>query len=116
MAKIQNAVISLEELQPRLNAYHLKTRKEIKSAVDRICSGISEYLNVWILTERKQIKVKVSPGRPSLKSTYENKWEFKYRLEWEINDEALNEASKTDGIFPLITNTELKVSEVLKKS
>ena len=114
-AKIQKAVTSLEELQPRLNAYHLKTRKEIKSAVDRICNGISEYLNVRILTERKQIKVKVSPGRPSLRSTYKNKWEFKYQLEWEINDEALAEASKTDGMFPLITNTELKASEVLKK-
>lgn len=114
-AKIQKAVTSLQELQPKLNAYHLKTRKEIKSAVDHICSGISEYLNVRILTERKQIKVKVSPGRPSLRSAYKNKWEFKYQLEWEINDEALAEASKTDGIFPLITNTRLKASEVLKK-
>ena len=77
-AKNKKAVTSIEELQPKLNAYHLKTKKEIKSAVDRICSGISEYLNVRILTERKQIKVKVSPGRPSLRSTYKNKWEFKY--------------------------------------
>jgi transposase len=67
------------------------------------------------LTERKQIKVKISPGRPSLKSVYQNKWEFKYSLQWEINQHALLEASKTDGLFPLITNTDLAACDVLKK-
>jgi transposase len=59
--------------------------------------------------------VKVSPGRPSLKSVYKNKWEFKHRIEWEPNKPALAEASKTDGIFPLITNTALEACEVLRK-
>lgn len=59
--------------------------------------------------------MKVSPGRPSLKSVYKNKWEFKYRIEWEPNKPALAEASKKDGIFPLITNTALEACEVLRK-
>ena len=105
----------LEELSPKLNAYHLKTKKEIKAAVDSICKGVKEFIDVKILTERKQIKVKISPGRPSLKSVYKNKWEFKHSIQWELNEQALFEASKTDGIFPLITNTALEASEVLKK-
>jgi len=59
--------------------------------------------------------VKVSPGRPSFKSVYKNKWEFKYSIQWELNKQALSQASKTDGIFPLITNTTLEACEVLRK-
>jgi len=113
--KIDKAMVALEELSPKLNAYHLKTKKEIRAAVDSICKGIKEFLEVKILTERKQIKVKISPGRPSLKSVYKNKWEFKHSIQWELNKQALLEASKTDGTFPLITNTALEACEVLKK-
>ncbi len=113
--KIDKAIVALEELSAKLNAYHLKTKKEIRAAVDSICKGIKQFLDVKILTERKQIKVKISPGRPSLKSVYKNKWEFKHSIQWELNKQALLEASKTDGIFPLITNTALEACEVLKK-
>jgi transposase len=113
--KIDKAMVALEELSPKLNAYHLKTKKEIRAAVDSICKGIKEFLDVKILTERKQIKVKISPGRPSLKSVYNNKWEFTHSIQWELNKKALLEASKTDGIFPLITNTALTACDVLKK-
>ena len=61
-------------------------------------------------------RVKISPGRPSLsKSIYKNKWEFTHSIQWQLNEQALAEASKTDGIFPLITNTALDASEVLRK-
>ncbi len=114
--KIKKAIEKLEELSPKLNAYHLKTKKEIQTAIDRICKDVKEFLNIKIVTERKQIKVKVSPGRPSLtKSVYKNKWEFTHSIQWELNKKILAEASKTDGIFPLITNTKLCASEVLKK-
>jgi transposase len=113
--KIDKAIVALKELSPKLNAYHLKTKKEIRAAVDSICKGIKEFLDVKILTERKQIRVKISPGRPSLKSVYKNKWEFKHRIQWELSKQALLEGSKTDGLFPLITNTALEACEVLKK-
>ena len=114
--KIDTAIAQLEELSPKLNAYHLKTKKEIKASVEGICKGVKGLINVKILTERKQIRVKVSPGRPSLtKSVYKNKWEFTHSIEWELNEQALAEAAKTDGIFPLITNTVLEAGEVLRK-
>jgi len=53
--------------------------------VDSIRQGIKEFLDVKILTDRKQIKVKISPGRPSLKSVYKNKWEFTYSIQWQLN-------------------------------
>lgn len=113
--KIEKAIKELKELTPKLNAYHLKTKAEIKGAIDRICKGIDNFLDVKIVTHRKQIKVKISPGRPSYKTVYKNKWEFKYSIQWELNEQALLEASRTDGIFPLMTNTDLEAREVLKK-
>ena len=114
--KIEKAVVKLKELSPKLNAYHLKTRKEIKTSVDSICKGVKEFINVKITTERKQVKVKISPGRTSLtKSVYKNKWEFMHSLQWELNEQALAEASKTDGLFPLVTNTALEARDVLRK-
>lgn len=114
--KIEKAITKLEELSPKLNAYHLKTRKEIQSAVNEICKGVRDFIDVKIVTDRKQIKVKTSPGRASLtKNTYRNEWEFTHGLQWELNEEAITNASKTDGVFPLITNTVLPAAEVLRK-
>ena len=114
--KIDKAIARLEELSPKLNAYHLKTKKEIKKAVEGICKGVKDLIDVKILTERKQIKVKISPGRPSLsKSVYKNKWKFTHSIQWGLNEQALAVAAKTDGIFPLITNTKIEACEVLRK-
>lgn len=97
--KIDKAVEALKELSPKLNAYHLKTKKEIRAAIDTICKGVKDFLDVKIITERKQIKVKISPGRPSLKSVYKNKWQFKYRIQWEFTQQALLQASKNRWAF-----------------
>ena len=114
--KIEKSIAQLKDLSPKLNAYHLKTNKEIKAAVDGICKPVKGLVNVKILSERKQIKVKTSPGRPSLtKSVYKNKWEFTYKIQWTVDEQAVADAAKTDGIFPLITNTALEASDVLKR-
>jgi transposase len=115
MKKIEKAIANLEELSPRLNAYHLKTLKQIKAAVQRITKDVKDFIDVKVITHRKQVKVKVSPGRPSITSQYKNKWEFTYSIQWTLNDKAIAEASKTDGIFPLTTNTKLEAADVLRK-
>jgi len=102
--RIDKACKALKELSPKLNAYHLKSKKEIQTALNKICKGVEDLLQVKIITERKQIKVKVSPGRPSLKSIYKNKWKYKYKIKWEEDEQAIATASRKDGIFPLITN------------
>ncbi|MFH1981294.1 MAG: IS1634 family transposase [Pseudomonadota bacterium] len=114
--KIDKAVAQLEELVPKLNAYHLKTKKDIKAAIDRICKPVKEFIDVDILTERKQVKIKLSPPRTSLsESVFKNKWTFTHSIEWKLNEKALAEASRTDGIFPLITNTAFDAADVLKR-
>ena len=113
--RIDKAIEGLQKLSPKLNAYHLKSRKEIQAAVDKICKNVEDFLSVKVVSERRQVKIKISPGRPSLKSVYKNKWEFTHRIEWEEDDQAIAIASKKDGIFPLITNSLLDACEVLRK-
>lgn len=113
---IDKAIAQLEDLAPKLNAYHLKTKKEIKAAVDRICKPAKGFIDVDVLTERKQVKIKLSPPRTSLsKSVFKNKWTFTHGIEWKLNEKALAEASRADGIFPLITNAAFDAADVLKK-
>ncbi len=58
--RIDKACKALKELSPKLNAYHLKIKKEIQAAIDKICKGVEDFLPVKIITERKQIKQKFS--------------------------------------------------------
>ena len=66
-----------------------------------------------MVTDRTQVKLKLSPGRPGVRTRYEYKWEFRHRLEWSVNEQAVESAAKTDGLFPLITNTSLEAADVL---
>jgi len=116
LSKIDKAQKALEELTPHLNAYHLKTRKQIKAAVDKICKNVKELIDVKITSRRKQVCKRIpstrrQPGDP----IYDNKWLFTYGLDWKKNEQALTDASKTDGFFPLITNNHLlDAAEVLR--
>ncbi len=116
LKKIDEAQKALEELIPKLNAYHLKTQKQITKAVNKICKQVEGLIDVKITKGRKQICKRIPstrrrPGDP----IYENKWSFNYGLEWKINEQAAIDESKTDGLFPLITNNNLlDAAEVLR--
>ena len=113
--RIDHAQKALEKLVPKLNAYHLKTQKQIKAAVNEICKDVSDYLDVKITLGRKRIDQRIpstkrEPGGP----VYKYKWSFTYGLEWEINKQAVKDALRTDGLFPLITNQhELDAAEAV---
>ena len=56
-----------------------------------------------------------SPGRPGPKTIYTEKIVSSFRLEYALNAQTVSKAARTDGIFPLITNSTIEASEVLKK-
>ncbi|MGB5993489.1 MAG: IS1634 family transposase [Desulfobacterales bacterium] len=108
LKKIDKAQKALEELIPKLNAYHLKTQKQITKAVNKICKEVEGLIDVKITKGRKQICKRIpSTKRRASDPIYENKWSFNYGLEWKINEQAAMGVSKTDGLFPLITNNHL---------
>ncbi len=116
LKKLDKAQKALQELIPKLNAYHLKTQKDITKAVNKICQEVDGLIDVKITKGRKQILKRIpSTRRRAGEPIYENKWSFNYGLEWKINEQAALAASKTDGLFPLITNNHLlEAAEVLR--
>jgi transposase len=116
LKKINKAQKALEELIPRLNAYHLKTQKQITKAVNKICQDVDGLIDVKITKGRKQICKRIpSTRRRPDDPIYENKWSFNYGLEWKTNEQAAMGVAKTDGLFPLITNNHsLDAAQVLR--
>ena len=116
LKKLDKAQKALEALIPKLNAYHLKTQKDITKAVNKICQEVDGLIDVKITKGRKQIIKRIpSTRRTAGEPIYENKWSFNYGLEWKINEQAALAVSKTDGLFPLITNNHLlEAAEVLR--
>ena len=116
LKKLDKAQKALEELIPKLNAYHLKTQKDITKAVNKICQNVDGLIDVKITKGRKQICKRIpSTRRRGGDPIYENKWSFNFGLEWKINEQAAMSVSKTDGLFPLITNNHLlDAAEVLR--
>jgi transposase len=116
LKKLDKAQKALQELIPKLNAYHLKTQKDITKAVNKICLDVQGLIDVKITKGRKQILKRIpSTRRRAGEPIYENKWSFNYGLEWRINEPAALAVSKTDGLFPLITNNHLlDAAEVLR--
>lgn len=112
--RIAKAEEALEELSGRLNKYYLKTRKQIEQAVDKISKRVSDVIDVEIIEEKTVVMVKVGRGRKCPNSKYEEQEHITYRLQWKRNTEGIEKAARSDGVFPLIDNTELPAPEVLR--
>lgn len=111
--RIAKAEELLEALSPGLNQYYLKSKTQIEAAIKNACKGVGESIKVEIMEEKTTKKVKIGRGRPGPNTKYINKEETTYQLKWHRDEEAIERASKTDGIFPLITNGDLPAAEIL---
>ncbi len=113
--RITKAEKELKAISSKLNKYTLKTREQIERAVSTACKDAKKFVTVEIVEKQSIEKVKIGPGRRGPKSKYKNKKTITYDLQWSRNDEAIEQASKSDGIFPLVTNdASLSAAEVLR--
>lgn len=111
--KIEASEQSLKKLIRKLGRYHLKTRQEIETAVLKSLSGTKDYFNYQIKKDNQVVKKQKKRGRPGRNTQYEEKTKTTYRLEYQVNKKAVTQASLSDGIFPLVHNTNLEDKEVL---
>lgn len=112
--RISKAEEQLEELVPGLNKYYLKSIEQIETAINKACKGAGEFIKVEILEEKTTKKVKIGRGRPGPNTQYKDKEQIEYQIKWCRDEEAIERASKADGIFPLITNGDLPAADILK--
>lgn len=103
----------LTELNEKLNRYQLKTKESIEDAIEKIMGTKANLFEMTIHENRTVEKVKRGRGRSGPNSQYDEVERVEYALSWILNTENIELAAKTDGVFPLITNTNLAGKEVL---
>jgi transposase len=118
--RMERAVEELRQLQPKLNTYNLKQRQQIVQRIDRIlqthrCEKVIHY---QIDATREYKRKYQRKGRPTKVSPSEITWKQIYSISFGVDQDALSEEEKVDGVFPLVTNldrTSYPAKKVLEK-
>lgn len=117
--KVTASFEALKKLAGKLNRYHLKTTQEIEAAVLKSLTKTEDYFDYQIIEETQVIKKQKVRGKPGKNTKYEERTQTTCRLEYQLNQDALNQASLLDGIFPIVHNTtnlsEKEILETYKK-
>lgn len=111
LLKIQE---SLKELAPKLNKYHLKTKEQIQAKIDGIAGKNACLFNIQINEHQKIKQTKIGRGRIGKNTQFKEQTIISYSINWSLNELQVQQQSKKDGIFPLVTNTDLTAKKVLE--
>ena len=116
---IQRATAALNDLRDRLQGPRTRFRQRaaVEQAVAEVLADAeaASWLVVAIEEQEEATFRQARRGRPSEKTPYRKETRLRFTLSWELNLEALSEAEREDGIFPLLTNDrKLDATEVLR--
>jgi transposase len=114
-AAIKKALAELDAISKKLNKYKLKTEKQIEAAIKKACKGRRDLFNIELVQEKKVVRTQSTPGRPGPKTVYKEEEITSFSLEYAIDQDAVSKAARTDGLFPLITNSLISGADVLRK-
>ena len=114
---IQKATEALSDLRERLQGP--RTRFRVRSKVEQALAELraeteaSSWLVVEIEEQEEETFRQARRGRPSEQTQYLRETRSRFTLTWKLNLEALSEAEREDGVFPLLTNDrKLSATEV----
>ena len=116
---IQRATAALSELRGRLQGPRTRFRQRapVEQAVAAVLTAAeaTSWLRVEIEEHEEATFRQARRGRPSETTPYRKETRLRFTLRWELNLEALSEAEREDGVFPLLTNDrKLGALEVLR--
>lgn len=116
---IQKAIAALSDLRDRLQGARTRFRK--RSKVDEALAAVlaeteaSAFLVVALEEQEEETFRQATRGRPGEHTKYLKETRSRFTLTWKLNLEALAEAEREDGVFPLLTNDRtLSATEVLR--
>lgn len=113
-SKIERIEKKLSELASKLNMYRLKTKEQIRSALDDTLKKDASFFTIDLREIRTTQKVQIGRGRPTANTQYREEVLITYDLAFERNQEEITADSTKDGFFPLVTNLDLEAKEVLQ--
>jgi transposase len=106
--RLTKTLEALRELQTRLNTYKLKTRPAIEQALGNILND--QHTQAWVGYQLQvhRLYQERFPKRGRPKGSQRGQWSWKpyFSVSFQVDRQALEQESLTDGVFPLITNLE----------
>lgn len=83
-----------------------RSREEVQKSADEILArlGVGRYIKVSLETVAEHSFRQTRPGRPGSDTRYVRKTRLKWKITWELDDEAMAYDARTDGMYPLLTN------------
>jgi len=115
--QIEKTLTALKQLNTKLNKRHLKRLREIKRAVNAlfVAHETTDLINYSIQQRVVVTKSFLKRGRPTAKTPSPTHRRVEYQLTWDLNQAEIAKQSRTDGVFPLLTNNHAKAArEILK--
>jgi transposase len=116
---IQKATEALSDLRERLQGprTRFRARAKVEEALAELLveTEASSWLLVEIEEKEEEAFRQTTRGRPSKQTKYLKETRSRFTLTWKLNVEAIAEAEREDGVFPLLTNDrKLSATEVLQ--
>jgi transposase len=116
---IQKATEALGDLRDRLQGprTRFRTRSKVEQTLTEVLAEAeaSSWLVVEIEEQEEETFRQATRGRPSEQTKYLKETRPRFTLTWKLDVEALSEAEREDGVFPLLTNDrKLSATEVLQ--
>ena len=116
---IQRATEALGDFRERLLGprTRFRERAKVEQAVEKILAdaGAGSWLTIQIEEQEEETFRQATRGRPNEQTKYVKQTRSRYTLTWSLNLEALSEAEREDGVFPLLTNDrKLTATEVIQ--
>jgi transposase len=104
--RIERALEELRDLQTKINTYYLKERNRIAKRIVGILEtyGCKSLIRYEIHATREYKRKYQGKGRPHKDSPSDLTWKHVYSISFGVDQDALNDDEKTDGVFPLLTN------------
>ncbi len=112
---INKAQKELADLSKKINKRSLKTREQIEAAALKVCKGKAALFDINVIEEKQLVKKQATPGRPRPNTVYHETEISTFKLEYALNDDAILNAGKMDGTFPLITNSSIDAAQAFEK-
>jgi transposase len=103
---VQNSIEALRILNTKINHRKLKRRREIQHAIRQILQEHKTTSLIFFELEKRIVVSSryASTGRPSRNSARIILRKTEFCIKWSIDKEEVSRQSRTDGVFPLITN------------
>ncbi|EQD63286.1 Transposase-like protein, partial [mine drainage metagenome] len=107
----------MEELKKKLRSTkcRIKTREGVIAAARKAIGDASRWIDFELKEDEIHRYKQTTRGRPSREKEYRKETRITFRVEWKLRDQNIAFDGKCDGIFPLITNTDLSASDLLNK-